>query len=426
MISTTKEHKDIDYPLFFAILGLVIFWSVMISSVSVYDSYRITRKLVESGTLEAPNNWRFIVRNLIQMAIGLSAMIVAIKIPYLWWKKYTKWIATVVIIMLIGVLIFGIKINGARWWFDVPGLPFALQPTEFLKLSIIFTVASFCSRYKQVLSDTGQGFIPFIASIIVPIILVFLQPDLGALFIIIPIAVSIFFVAGGNVRILAILFGIWLVIASLFYVLWSYSTPEERTKFSYIHDRVNSFFSGNKTAIENNTMHHQNKQALIAIGSWGFLGLGFGNSIQKFGYLPEPQWDFVFSIITEELWFVGSFLLILVYLFIAYRGFLIVLACDDDFGKYVAFGIIVWIMWQMIVNMSVNMSIFPNTGLTLPFVSYGGSSLLSTLTAAGILLAISREKSGKPYISTFLPHIFGRGRMQPTRKNVLNNVSPFV
>ena len=130
MISTTKEHKDIDYPLFFAILGLVIFWSVMISSVSVYDSYRITRKLVESGTLEAPNNWRFIVRNLIQMAIGLSAMIVAIKIPYLWWKKYTKWIATAVIIMLIGVLIFGIKINGARWWFDVPGQETALAETE--------------------------------------------------------------------------------------------------------------------------------------------------------------------------------------------------------------------------------------------------------------------------------------------------------
>lgn len=96
----------------------------------------------------------------------------------------------------------------------------------------------------------------------------------------------------------------------------------------------------------------------------------------------------------------------MVYLFIAYRGFLIVLACEDDFGKYVAFGIVVWITWQMIVNVSVNMSIFPNTGLTLPLVSYGGSSLLSTLTAAGILLSISREKHGKLYISNFLPHIF--------------------
>ncbi len=421
-----KEHKDIDYPLLFAILWLVIFWSVMISSVSVYDSYRITRKLVESGTLEAPNNWRFIIRNIIQIGIGLAAMVVAIKIPYMWWKKYTKWIATVVIALLIWVLIFGIKINGARGWFDIPWLPFALQPTEFLKLSIILTVASFCSRYKQSLSDTQQGFIPFIASIIIPIILVFLQPDLWALFIIIPIAVSIFFVAGGNIRILAILFGIGLLIASLFYTLWSYTTPEERTKFSYINDRVNSFFSGNKKAIENNTMHHQNKQALIAIGSGGFLGLWFGNSIQKFGYLPEPQGDFVFSIITEELWFIGSFILIALYIFIAYRGFLIVLACEDDFGKYVAFGIVMWITWQMIVNISVNMSIFPNTGLTLPFVSYGWSSLLSTLTAAGILLSISREKSWKPYISTFLPYIFWRGRMPSTRKNVLSNVSPFV
>lgn len=421
-----KEHKDIDYPLLFAILWLVIFGSVMISSVSVYDSYRITRKLVESGTLEAPNNWRFIIRNIVQIGIGLAAMVVAIKIPYIWWKKYTKWIATVVIAMLIWVLIFGIKINGARWWFDIPWLPFALQPTEFLKLSIILTVASFCARYKHSLADTQQGFIPFIVSIIIPVILVFLQPDLWALFIIIPIAVSIFFIAGGNIRILTVLLGVGIVIASLFYVLGSYSTPEERTKFSYIHDRVNSFFAGNKNSIENNTMHHQNKQALIAIGSGGFLGLWFGNSIQKFWYLPEPQGDFVFSVITEELWFIGSFVLIMVYLFIAYRGFLIVLACEDDFGKYVAFGIVVWITWQMIVNVSVNMSIFPNTGLTLPFVSYGGSSLLSTLTAAGILLSISREKSGKQYISNFLPHIFWRGRAQSPRKNVLSNISPFV
>lgn len=421
-----KEHKDIDYPLLFAILGLVIFGSVMISSVSVYDSYRITRKLVESGTLEAPNNWRFIVRNILQIGIGLSAMVIAIKVPYIWWKKHTKIIATTVIVLLIWVLIFGVKINGARWWFNVPWLPFSLQPTEFLKLSIIFTVASFCSRYKQSLSDLHQGFIPFILSIAIPVILVFLQPDLGALLIIIPIAVSIFFVAGGNIRILTILFGIGLVVSSLFYVLWSYSKPEDRSRFSYIHDRVDSFFSGNKTSIENNTMHHQNKQALIAIGSGGFWGLWFGNSIQKFWYLPEPQGDFVFSVITEELWFIGSFILIALYVFIAYRWLLIVLACEDDFGKYVAFGIVVWITWQMIVNISVNMSIFPNTGLTLPFVSYGGSSLLSTLTAAGILLSISREKSGKPYTSTFLPHIFWRGRSPSGRKNVLSNVSPFV
>jgi len=421
-----QEHKDIDYPLLFAILWLVIFWSVMISSVSVYDSYRITKQLVTSGTIEAPNNWRFIVRNILQIGIWLSAMVVAIKIPYLWWKKNTKIIATVVIGMLIAVLIFGIKINGARGWFEIPWLPFSLQPTEFLKLSIILTVASFCSRYKNSLADLQQGFIPFWLSIIIPVILVFLQPDLWALMIIIPIAVSIFFVAGGNIRILGVLMAVGLFIASIFYVLWSYSTPEQRTRFSYIHDRVDSFFSGNKKAIENNTMHHQNKQALIAIGSWWFTGLGFGDSIQKFWYLPEPQWDFIFSVITEELGFLGAFALIAVYIFIAYRGFLIVLACEDDFGKYVAFGIVVWISWQMIVNISVNMSIFPNTGLTLPFVSYGGSSLLSTLTAAGILLAISREKSGKAYTSTLLPFIFGRWRTLSPRKNVLNNIPPFV
>lgn len=137
-------------------------------------------------------------------------------------------------------------------------------------------------------------------------------------------------------------------------------------------------------------MHHQNKQALIAVGSGGFFGLGFGDSVQKYGYLPEPQGDFIFSIITEELGFVGAFIIICVYLAIVYRGFIIASFCDDNFGKFVAFGITVWIFWQVIINISVNLSIFPNTGLTLPFVSYGGSSLLMMLLAAGILLSISR------------------------------------
>lgn len=157
-----KEHRGIDYPLLLSILALVIFGSIMISSVSVYDSYRITKRLVETGSLPEPNNWRFIIRNIIQAGIGLFAMVIAIKIPYIWWKKQVKIMSIVSISLLILVLIFGIKINGARGWFDIPGIPFSLQPTEFLKLSLILAVAAFCSRYKNVLSSTSEGFIPFL------------------------------------------------------------------------------------------------------------------------------------------------------------------------------------------------------------------------------------------------------------------------
>lgn len=384
------EHKDIDYPLLFLVLFLVLFWSVMISSVSVYDSYRITKRLVEAGSIAEPNNWRFILRNILQAGIGLCAMVFAIKIPYLWWKKHVKVISVIVISLLLLVLIFWVKINGARWWFDIPGIPFSLQPTEFLKLSIILSAAAFCTKYKNFLGNTSEGFIPFLGIIGLPCFLVLLQPDLWALLIIVPIALSIYFIAGGNIRIILILWLVWLVWASLLYALGKYDNPADKGQFSYIYDRVNTFFQSNRSAIENNTMHHQNKQALIAIGSGGFFGLGFGDSVQKYGYLPEPQGDFIFSIITEELWFVGAFIIICVYLAIIYRWFIIASFCDENFGRFVAFGITVWIFWQMIVNISVNLSIFPNTGLTLPFVSYGGSSLLMMLLAAGILLSISR------------------------------------
>ncbi|MBP7773551.1 FtsW/RodA/SpoVE family cell cycle protein [Candidatus Gracilibacteria bacterium] len=399
------EHKDIDYPLLFLVLFLVLFGSIMISSVSVYDSYRITKRLVETGSIAEPNNWRFILRNILQAGIGLFAMVAAIKMPYLWWRKNVKVISVIVIALLLLVLIFGIKINGARGWFDIPGIPFSLQPTEFLKLSIILSAAAFCTKYKNFLGSTTEGFIPFLGIIGLPCFLVLLQPDLGALLIIVPIALSIYFIAGGNIRVILMLGAVALIGASLLYALGKYDNPSDRGQFSYIYDRVNTFFQSNRTAIEDNTMHHQNKQALIAIGSGGFFGLGFGDSVQKYGYLPEPQGDFIFSVITEELGFVGAFIIISIYLAIIYRGFIIASFCEENFGKFVAFGITVWIFWQMIVNISVNLSIFPNTGLTLPFVSYGGSSLLMMLLATGILLSISRTvPADKKNIRTMIQH----------------------
>lgn len=386
-----KEHKDIDYPLLISILALVVFWSIMISSVSVYDSYRITKRLVETGSLPEPNNWRFIVRNILQAGIGLFAMVIAIKIPYLWWKKQIKWMTIITIFLLILVLVFGVKINGARGWFDIPGIPFSLQPTELLKLTMVLSVSAFCSKYKNMLSHTSEGFIPFVWIVGVPSLLVLLQPDLWALLIIIPIATSIYFVAWGNVRIIAGIGIAGLIAASFLYALWHYNMPEEKGQFSYIYDRMNTFFQSSKTAIEENTMHHQNKQALIAIGSGGIFGLGFGHSVQKYGYLPEPQGDFIFSVITEEIWFFWSLIIISIYIYIIYRWFMIASFCEENFGKFSAFGITLWILWQMIINISVNLSIFPNTWLTLPFVSYGGSSLLMMLLAGGILLSISRE-----------------------------------
>ncbi len=407
-----KERWNIDYPLLLSVLTLVIFGSIMISSVSVYDSYRITKRLVELWNLPEPNNWRFIVRNLLQAGLGLFSMVIAIKIPYKWWKKQSLVMYISSIILLILVLIIGVKINGARGWFDIPGIPFSLQPTELLKLTLIIMIASFCSKYKNLLWDIFQWFIPFTGIIGIPLLLVLFQPDLWALLIILPIVISIYFVAGWNIRVIAVVGILWLLGASFLYAVWHHSSPENKNQFSYIYDRLNTFFQSSKTAIEENTMHHQNKQALIAIWSGGALWLWFGNSVQKYGYLPEPQWDFIFSVITEEIWFIGALIVISIYLYIIYRWFLIASFCEELFGKLTAFGITIWIFWQMIINMSVNLSIFPNTGLTLPFVSYGGSSLLMMLLATGILLSISRETEtkNKSFSHTFYLFFSGKPR----------------
>lgn len=153
---------------------------------------------------------------------------------------------------------------------------------------------------------------------------------------------------------------------------------------------MDNFLADNKDAIRNKTINFQTEQGLIAIGSGGFFGLGFGKSIQKFGYLPEVEGDFIFSVISEELGFLGILFLVSLYLYIGWRGFLIAEATEDIFGKYVATGITTLLLSQAFINMGVNLNILPLTGITLPFISYGGSSLLSLMLSIGVLLNISR------------------------------------
>ncbi|MDD5376484.1 MAG: FtsW/RodA/SpoVE family cell cycle protein, partial [Candidatus Gracilibacteria bacterium] len=172
--------------------------------------------------------------------------------------------------------------------------------------------------------------------------------------------------------------------------LGKHSAPTDRNSFSYITDRVDNFLADNRNAIQNKTINFQTEQGLIAIGSGGFFGLGFGKSVQKFGYLPEVEGDFIFSVISEELGFIGVLFLVSLYLYIGWRGFLIAEATEDTFGKYVATGITTLLLSQAFINIGVNLNILPLTGITLPFISYGGSSLLSLMLSMGVLLNISR------------------------------------
>ncbi len=387
--------KSVDYKLFFAVLFLIIFWMIMISSVSVYPSFRVTDLMVKRWLIQEAYNHFYVIRNISHVIISLVVLWILVKLPYTFFEKYSKYLIGFTTILLIIVLIIWSSWNWARWWINLPFLPFAIQPTEFLKFTLIIYFAAFFKKYKPFIHTFSDGFLPFIFILGVLVILIWAQPDFGTIMVIVPVSFFMFFIAGANVRYLLVLVIAWMLLSFSVYFIWKYdkTKPENRNKFSYITDRIDNFLSDNKTIIKNSwnsDSNYQIEQALIAIWSWWFTGLWFGQSIQKFWYLPEVQWDFIFSVIAEELGFLWVFVLILIYLYIWYRWFYISYYSKDLFAKYVAIWISSWILLQAFINIWVNLNIVPLTWITLPFVSYGGSSLLSLILWLSLLLNISR------------------------------------
>lgn len=371
------------------VLGLVIFGMIMISSVSVYASFSKTSRAAGEAI-----NYLYVLNNIIHVLIGIVALAVVSKIPYTFLEKHAKTIFWGTFILLIVVLFVWVELNGARWWIDIPGIRFSLQPVEFAKIGLILFLAYFMKKRRFLLGDFFEGFVPFFWIVGAVFFLLALQPDFWSILIIAPIAIGLYYVGGWNARYIGASLLVCVIWATTVYGLWKVGNDGNGNSLSYISWRIDNFLRDNKEIIEKpnpDGKDYQTKQGLIAIGSWGFFGLGFGKSIQKFGYLPEVQWDFIFSVIVEELGFFWAILLLLIYLTIGYRWFSIARWVKDLFGKYVAFGITALILVQAFINIGVNLNIIPLTGITLPFISYGGSSLLSLMIAVGILLSISRH-----------------------------------
>ncbi len=385
------KTRNIDYKLFFTIFALIIFGMIMISSVSVYPSFQVTSKMVAAGKLDSPSNSFYLFRNLSHVFMSLLVFVFVVKIPYHWFEKYAKHIFVWSLLFLLVVLFVGETYNGAKGWITIPFLPFSLQPAEFLKGALVLYFAYFLKKKKKDILDFREGFIPFIVTLGVMVILLGLQPDFWTILIIVPMAVLMFYVAGGQIKHLLVTGLIATLIPISVYMVGSAHETGKKNSLTYISDRLDNFFTTNKNAIQNDTINYQTKQGLLAIGSGWFFGLWFWKSVQKFWYLPEVQGDFIFSVISEELWFFGVFILIWTFLFIAYRGIYIAVRTEDSYGKYVAIGITSWIIIQAFINIWVNLNIVPLTGVTMPFVSYGWSSLLSLMVWVGILLNISRE-----------------------------------
>ncbi|MDD5770518.1 MAG: putative peptidoglycan glycosyltransferase FtsW [Candidatus Gracilibacteria bacterium] len=395
-------NKQVDYKLFFSVFSLIIFGMIMISSVSVYSSFRVTSLLEKTGSIKEAYNYFYVIRNITHVVISMIMLLFLVKIPFHFFEKHAKHIFIGNLILMFYVLFFGQTLNGATGWINIPGLP-SLQPVEFLKFSLIIFLSYYFKKHKEKIPTFNDGFIPFSGLLALIVIILGLQPDFGSIMLIGPIMVMMFFISGAKVKHLGYFLGIGILLFTFVYTFGKYDKthPETKNKLSYITDRIDNFITDEKEQIKNKTINYQTEQGLIAIGSGGFTGLGFGNSIQKFGYLPEVQGDFVFSVIIEELGFIGGLVLLGFYAFIGYRGYLISFFSQDLFAKYASFGITTRILIQACINIGVNLNIVPLTGLTLPFVSYGGSSLISLVLGLGLLLNISRyideTKGGKIY-----------------------------
>ena len=366
-----------DLLLFGVVAVLVLFGLAMIASVSVFESYQITQRLVAQGLREETSNSFYLLRSFMHIIIAFVGMFFTMIIPYHLWERLAMPLFFVTLLLLVAVFMPGISADygTANSWLRLG--PFSVQPSEFLKMTMIFYLALWLQKREQLISTWKDGFIPFALLLSLSTVLVAIQPDLGSFLVLTSIAVVMFFIAGGNIF-HVILGGGMAAIIGLPIILQK----------QYVKNRFRAFLSPDDPSISE-TIGFQIKQALIAIGSGGFFGLGYGKSIQKFGYLPEVQSDTVFAAMAEELGFMRLMIVLGMYVIFVYRGYQVAMEAPDRFGFLVAAGITTWVAAQTLLNIAVNLALFPLTGITMPFISYGGSSLLSLMLATGVLLNIS-------------------------------------
>ncbi len=371
------RQPQIDRVLAIVFFCLLIFGIIMISSVSVYESYQLTNGMVKQGLMAEPTNSFYLWRHFWRAIISIPVWIFCIYFPLKFWKKAALPLFVASIFLLLVLFIPGIGANygTSTSWINLPLIP-SIQPAEIVKLTLIFYLAVWMEKRQELVRSFQYGFIPFTILLSIVVILLAMEPDFGSVLVIAIIAAGMFFSAGGNI--------LHIFTGGLFAAILAY--PIIMSK-EYIRNRFLAFLNPDLDPLN---IGFQIKQALIAIGSGGVFGVGFGKSIQKFGYLPQVQGDTIFAAAAEELGFIRILFLILAYTIIAVRGYHIASRAQDRFSMLVAVGITSWFTFQAIINMGVNLAILPLTGLTLPFVSYGGSSLIINMMAAGILLNISR------------------------------------
>jgi cell division protein FtsW len=363
-----QKNRQIDLKLVGLIGFLTIFGLIMLSSAGAALGWQ---KFGDSY-------WHFKHQFFFGFLPGLLLFTIFVKIDYYKLKSLAvpMLLASIVLLILVYVPGIGAGFGTARSWINFFG--FSLQPSEIVKLTfLIYLAAWIAEKGEKKIKDFQSGFLPFMMVLAVIIVLIALQPDFGTMSIIVFTSLAVYFVAGASLKHLAWVSGAGIAALWLMIKVSPYRAARLTT---FLHPELDPQGIG----------YHIN-QALLAVGSGGFWGRGFGHSRQKFAYLPEVAGDSIFAVVAEELGFVFSVLLIVAFVMLVLRIFKMARACQDPFGRLLSIGIVSWFVIQAFSNIGAIVGILPLTGIPLPFISYGGTSLMMTLAASGILVNISKQ-----------------------------------
>ena len=354
--------KRIDVPLLLSVVFLTLFGLFMIYDASSFVAFR-----------DFGDKYQYVKDQFLWIILGFISLGVFSFFDY--HKLFNLALPILVVGILLLIMVFvpglGVTLLGARRWVDFQF--FLLQPSEFVKLGLAIYLAAWFSNKEK-----GR-FLAFLMLLGLVVLLIMLQPDMGTAVIVLSEAVVVYFLSGARILYFVLMAPVIAIVGFILIKLEPYRAA-----------RLATFLDPNQSLL---TSAYHIRQVLIALGSGGLTGVGFGNSLQKYAYLPENTTDSIFAIIAEELGFLGATVIILLFVVVVWRGFYVAIHARDNFGKLLAGGITTFLAMQTFINLAAQTALLPLTGIPLPFISYGGSALIINLAAIGILCNISRQKA---------------------------------
>lgn len=360
--------SGMDLPFLFLVLTILVIGLVMMFSASYPNAYY----------LHGGNSFYFIKNQVIFAILGVIGMFAVSTVDYHYFHKWAVPILGVSFFLLLLVLVMP-PINGVHRWIQLGS--FSFQASEITKFAIVLSFSHFINLNFHRMNTFKYGILPYLIILVPTLILLALEPHISCCAIVVLLAAGMLFVGGVQLKWFGMVLG-GIASALLYLVLFT-------DKLTYANDRIAGWLDPFSPAAGVDTW--QTRQGLYAIGSGGLFGLGLGNSRQKYLYIPEPQNDFIFAVVCEELGFIGAVIILLLFALLVWRGMVISIRAKDKFGSLLGIGLTAQVGLQVLLNIAVVTNTIPNTGISLPFFSYGGTSLMMLLAQMGIVLAISRS-----------------------------------